>query len=85
MTNTNQLSDSLLSDTPASTSHYNKLPSLVDQRWQVAVTVPHLTFIIHFLFSSLDTVCTYWELTKIQKNLDTFEISVFFDNPPVHE
>ena len=40
-----QLPDSLLPNTPAPASHHNQLPSLVDQSWQVVVTVPHLTFI----------------------------------------
>ena len=42
-----QLPDSLLSNTPATSCNYNKLPSLIHKRWQVAVAVPHLKFIIY--------------------------------------
>ena len=40
-----QFPDSLLPDTPPPSSHHNKLPSLLNKRWEVAVTVPHLTVI----------------------------------------
>ena len=42
-----QLPDSLLSNTPATSCNYNKLPSLIHKRWQVAVAVPHLKFVIY--------------------------------------